>query len=276
MKFRGFLMLVLSLVLAGVAAIYANRWMSERLAAADANKTGELTGVVAAAADIPFGTRIDASLVKMVQIPPQFVPPGAFTDPQAVFGRIAGFALYQGEVLLENRVVEHIGGSTLAAVVPEGKRAITVRVDDVVGVAGFLLPANRVDMIATRNSRDGTQSRTLLENLKVLAVDQSTSTDKNEPVIVRAVTLEVDPSQAEEIVRAQSDGRVQFTLRNPLDGIRREPEPEPEAPAVAEKPAPPPVVINRTVVVEVIRGTSQSATTFGGAQQQPAAIDFAR
>lgn len=275
MKLRGVLMLLVSLVLAGFAAVSANKWMTNRLAAAGAD--GELSGVVAAAAEIPFGTKIDATLIKMIELPPKSIPQGAFQDPEAVIGRVAAVTLFPGEVLMEGRVVEHIGGSALAAVVAEGKRAITVRVDDVVGVAGFLLPGNRVDVIATRRrsgGERGTESRTLLENLKVLAVDQTTSPDKNEPVIVRAVTLETDPAQAEEIVGAQDEGKVQLTLRNPLDGTRREvpQEPAPAQPEVAHvAPAP---VISRTVVVEVIRGTSTTSTTFGGDQQ--VAVDFAR
>jgi len=276
MKLRGVLMLLVSLVLAGFAAVSANKWMTSRLAAAGAE--GELSGVVAAATEIPFGTKIDATLIKMVELPPESVPQGVFRDPEAVVGRVAAFTLFPGEVLLDGRVVEHIGGSALAAVVAEGKRAISVRVDDVVGVAGFLLPGNRVDVIATRRKTGGergTESRTLLENLKVLAVDQTTSPDKNEPVIVRAVTLEAEPAQAEEIVRAQDEGKVQLTLRNPLDGTRREVpgDPQPAEPEVATAaPAP---VISRTVVVEVIRGTSSSSTTFGGGNQQ-VAVDFAR
>jgi pilus assembly protein CpaB len=278
MKLRGVLMLLVSLVLAGFAAVSANKWMTNRLAAAGANS--ELSGVVAAATEIPFGTKIDATLIKMIELPPQSVAQGAFKDPEAVVGRVAAVTLFPGEVLMEGRVVEHIGGSALAAVVAEGKRAITVRVDDVVGVAGFLLPGNRVDVIATRRrsgAERGTESRTLLENLRVLAVDQTTSPDKNEPVIVRAVTLETDPAQAEEIVGAQDEGKVQLTLRNPLDGTRRPvPEPQPAQPEVAQAvPAPAPApVINRTVVVEVIRGTISSSTTFGGEQQ--VAVDFAR
>jgi pilus assembly protein CpaB len=273
MKLRGVLMLLISLVLAGFAAVSANKWMTSRLAAAGAES--ELSGVVAAATEIPFGTKIDATLIKMVELPPESVPQGVFRDPEVVVGRVAAFTLFPGEVLLDGRVVEHIGGSALAAVVAEGKRAISVRVDDVVGVAGFLLPGNRVDVIATRRKTGGdrgTESRTLLENLKVLAVDQTTSPDKNEPVIVRAVTLEAEPAQAEEIVRAQDEGKVQLTLRNPLDGTRREVAQGPEP--AAKTPEPPPPVIARSVVVEVIRGTSQSSTTFGGGEQ--VAVDFAR
>lgn len=259
-------MLLLSLVLAGVAAVSANRWMASRLAAGGAG--GSLSGVVAAATEIPFGTKIDATLIKMVQLPPESVPATAFHDPQAVIGRIATGTLYKDEVLMEGRVVEHFGGSALSAAVEEGKRAVTIRVNDVIGVAGFLLPGNRVDVIATRRKSGGDrgiESQTLLQNLKVLAVDQTTSPDKDKPVIVRAVTVEVGPAQAEQIVGATEEGKVQLTLRNPLDGTRREPGPEPTAPgpaaeAVVKPPAPP--VLDRSEVVVVIRGTSVSSTIF--------------
>jgi pilus assembly protein CpaB len=264
MKLRGVLVLLLSLVLAGVAAVSANRWMASRLAG---GAGGPLSGVVAAAAEIPFGTKIDATLIKMVQLPPEAVPATAFRDPQAVIGRIAAGTLYKGEVLMDGRVVEHVGGSALAAVVEEGKRAVTVRVNDVIGVAGFLLPGNRVDVISTRRKsggEHGMEAQTLLQNLKVLAVDQSTSPEKNQPVIVRAVTVEVDPAQAEQIVGATEEGKVQLTLRNPLDGMRREPKPEPTAqgPVAATVSLPPTApVIDRNEVVVVIRGTKWADAT---------------
>ncbi|MBK1718207.1 Flp pilus assembly protein CpaB [Thiocystis violacea] len=274
MNLRGLLVLLVSLALAGVAASSANRWMSSRLA----NAGGDLSGVVAASADVPFGTQIDATLIKMVPLPREAIPASAFTDPKEVIGRVAATPLYKGEILLQGRVVEHLGGSALAAVVEEGKRAITVGVNEVVGVGGFLLPGNRVDLLAIRRQSggDGSVSRTLLQNLKVLAVDQTTSPDKKDPVIVRSITLEVDPSQAEEIARATEDGKVRFTLRNPLDGNRLDAKPEgtpglitenrppaPQPPPPAEEP---PAAMPETMVV--IRGVN--------ARLEPTGSDFAR
>lgn len=112
-----------------------------------------------------------------------------------------------------------VGESALAAVVAPDKRAVTVRVDDVVGVAGFLLPGNRVDVVATRkDDRTGVvTSETILSNIKVLAVDQSTATNSNEPVIVRAVTLEVTPADGETLLKGKAAGSIQLALRNPTD-----------------------------------------------------------
>jgi pilus assembly protein CpaB len=278
MNLRAIVLLLLSLALAGVAAVSANRWMSQRLAGSGAD--GELTDVVAAAAEIPFGTKLDATMIKLVGLPPESVPEAAFLEPEDVIDRVAAYTLFKDEILLEGRVVEHIGGSALAAVVAEGKRAVTVRVNDVAGVAGFLLPGNRVDVIATRRSSGsgrGTEARTLVQNLKVLAVDQTTSPDKNDPVVVRAVTLEADPAEAEEIARATEEGNVRLVLRNPLDGTRRAPRSEPEGdeePVASEPQEPSPPRIDRSRVVEVIRGTALSTTTFESKNQ--AAVDFAR
>lgn len=258
MKFRSILMLLISFVLAIAAALTANTWIKNRTGGTD----DAMSAVVVAAADIPFGTKIDVAQIKTVLLPSKLVPAKAFRDPQAVIGRVTNTNLYQDEILIEGRIVEHLGGSALAAVVEEGRRAITVGVNEVVGVAGFLLPGNRVDLISTRNSGRGTNSRTLLENLKVLAVDQTISPDNQKPVVVRAITLEVDPAQAEEIAQATEEGKVRFTLRNPLDGNRNAPkleEPKPGALALdtpsPAKPQPPSQL--QTVVLEtvvVIRG----------------------
>jgi pilus assembly protein CpaB len=257
MKARAILTLTLSLSMAGLAAVIANNWISQRLGAAEQT---EVTGqVVAAAADIPVGTKLEATHLKVIPLPQEAVAEGNLTSLEKAIGRVVTQPLYAGEILVEKRLTEHAGGSPLAAVIEQGKRAVTVRVNDVIGVAGFLLPSNRVDVVSTKrqNSDRKTVSKTIIENLKVLAVDQTVSSDKNDPVIVRAVTLEVTPKQAEMIVKATEEGKVQLTLRNPLDVAKQEPKPAP-------KPQP---VIAKTVAknwsqyrVDVIRGTQKSRT----------------
>ena len=118
-----------------------------------------------------------------------------------------------GEVLLKERLAKTSAGSTLAALIRPDMRAVTVRVDDVVGVAGFLMPGNHVDVVAARkvdNSRPITE--TVLYDINVLAVDQTANQDKDQPLVVRAVTLEMTPKQAEVLVRAREEGRIQLTL----------------------------------------------------------------
>ena len=155
-------------------------------------------------------------------------------------------------------------GSTLAALVSEQMRAVTVRVNDVIGVAGFLLPGNRVDVLSSRkeaNRRAVTE--TILRNLKVLAVDQTAATEENEPQIVRAVTLEMTPEQAEVLFKAKTEGEIQLTLRNPLEQqaepvVEEKPEPKPAEKVVKTKA--PVRRSSSSTTVTVIRGTQVDKT----------------
>jgi pilus assembly protein CpaB len=148
-------------------------------------------------------------------------------------------------------------------------RAVTVRVDDVVGVAGFLLPGNRVDVIATEKDSLGTQVRasTILSNVKVLAVDQTASSDNNQPVVVHAVTLEVTPLDAEILLKGKTAGAIQLTLRNPLDESDAR-TPPPAAPKALAVKVPMPVKPLAPEVM-VLRGTqlARSGTAAALSQQ---------
>ena len=260
------LMLMVSLLMAIGAAALAKNWLDDRMAGRDG--TGDESLVVAAASQIPFGQTVQVEDLKLIELPPHAVPRGSFNSIDDVAGRVAAQTIYSDEVILQGRVVEHLGGSALAAVLDHGTRAITVRVDDVVGVAGFLLPGNRVDVVSSqrRGGNRAVQSETILTDIKVLAVDQIASPERDSPVIVRAVTLAVTPSQAERLVKATQEGRVQLTLRNPLEKddveneevAEAEPEPEAKPAPVRARPAP---RRPRQLNVTVIRGTESSTTT---------------
>jgi pilus assembly protein CpaB len=255
---RTLTLVVLSVVLGLGAAWMANNWLSERLNAAPDDN---MRGVMVAAVEIPFGTMIEAQHITMVRMPKATAPDDSFDSPEKAIGKIATFSMLRGDILRSARLAEHLGGSTLASLIETDKRAISVRVDDVVGVAGFLLPGNRVDVLATKKTGNANaQAETILEDLRVLAVDQTASTDKTQPVVVRAVTLEMTPEEAEILVKAMAEGRLQLALRNPLDNQKRPPEPPPVAaqPAPAPAPQPKPVVrrSNEGAGVTVIRGTA--------------------
>jgi pilus assembly protein CpaB len=245
--------------MAGLAAILANNWISQRLGAVEVKEqSGQ---VVAAAADISVGTKLEAIHLKVIPLPLEAISEGNLTSLDEAIGRVVTQPLYNGEILLEKRLTLHEGGSPLAVVIENGKRALTVRVNDVIGVAGFLLPSNRIDVVSTRRGSGNrtTVSRTIVENLKVLAVDQSVSSDKNDPVIVRAVTLEVTPKEAERIVRATEEGKLQLTLRNPLDTAMRDLQGD-EAKPVVKTAKSPPVKKRRSYGyrVDVIKGIEKS------------------
>lgn len=258
MSSRTLTLVVLSLVLGLGAAWMANNWLSGRL---NASADDSMQNVVVAAVEIPFGTMVEAQHVSLVRMPKATAPDDAFDAADKVVGKIATFPMLRGDIVRGARMAEHLGGSTLASLIESEKRAVAVRVDDVVGVAGFLLPGNRVDVLATKrvgNSNNDAESKTILEDLRVLAVDQTASTDKTQPVVVRSVTLEMMPDEAEILVKAMAEGHLQLALRNPLDNQKK-----PVEPAVVEKPAPAPAPVKPPVVrrsnggggVTIIRGT---------------------
>lgn len=220
MNSRFIIMLIIALILAGGAALIANRWIESQSGNTQATALPNTVQVYVAATDIPFATRIESTQYKLMPWPKDNVPAQAFTeedtkkDPNAILGKVTQRDFYTDELLLKPQIKEHLGGSTLSALIQDGMRAISVRVDDVVGVAGFILPGNKADIIATRGQNE---TYTLLKNIKILAIDQLASTAQDKPAVVRALTLEVTPKQAEILVQAMQSGRLQFTLRNPMD-----------------------------------------------------------
>ena len=259
MKRRGTVLVLLSLAMGLVAAWGANSWVKGRIAGGSDN--GDVTKIVAAAMEIPYGTKIEDRHVRLIEMPADGVPEDALLTLEDAIDKVATLEIQRGEVLLSGRLADHSAGSTLAALVGENMRAITVRVDDVVGVAGFLLPGNAVDVVSARldmRTKRAT-TETILQNIKVLAVDQKASTDENEPVIVRAVTLEVTPTQSETLVKAREEGSIQLTLRNPAEvQVAEIPQVAPRK--AAPKPAPRRAWKPSSAEVQIIRGTHVDKT----------------
>lgn len=254
MKLRTFSVFVLALMLAGGAAWFANRWiqLQVRPASAEANPA---SFIVVASQTIPMGQKIVDTHIELASWPADRVPEDAFMELENIRGRVAAQAIYKGEPILKKKIAEHGQGSTLSALITKNKRAVTVRVNDVVGVAGFVLPGNTVDVLATdkKKSRDGEAvAKTVLQNVKVLAVDQTTG-NKDEPTVVRAVTLELTPKEAEELVEVRTSGEIQLALRNSLDTevvSLSTPKPE-KKPQPRKKPVSYITVIRGTAVSEV-------------------------
>jgi pilus assembly protein CpaB len=262
LKRRGMMLVVMSLVMGVAAAWAANNWVRTQLGLMEETDVAS-DPIMVAALEIPYGTKVEARHIKTLMMPAGTAPDRAVREAAQVEGMVATADIERGEILIQDRFAEHESGSTLAALVQKDQRAVTLRVDDVVGVAGFLLPGNRVDVLATRVDRTTQRAMTdtILTNLKVLAVDQTASTDNNEPVIVRAVTLEMSPSQSEDLVKAKEEGKIQLTLRNPLaeDPVVVQevaPPPPPPRPVVRPPaPRPPP-----ETTITVIRGTEVGQT----------------
>lgn len=179
------------------AAVYAANWVAQR-GSLDADK------VVVAATDIPLGGKILPNMLNTVDWPRGSIPDGAFHDMQQLQDRVVKVGVLRGEAVLEGKLAPVGTKGGLAAVIAPGKRAMTVRVNDVVGVAGFALPGNYVDVVVNAQQEQNGKteesrqiSKTVLENVLVLAVAQEADRDETKPKVVSAVTLELSPEDAE-------------------------------------------------------------------------------
>jgi pilus assembly protein CpaB len=211
---RALTMLAMAM-LAGLAAVlFASRWLIHTSSSA-------LTPVAVARDDINLGQPLNVNMVRIVNWPSGSVPPGSFTDMKTLDGRVLRTSLARGEPVLESKLAPVGTKGGLSAVIDKGDRAITVRVNDVVGVAGFALPGNYVDVIVnTQEPGKGEQasiSKIVLEKILVLAVAQQVSRDDTQPKVVNAVTLQVSPDQAEKLDLARSVGTLSLVLRNQVD-----------------------------------------------------------
>jgi pilus assembly protein CpaB len=211
--------LAVSVILGLVATAMAVSWVSQK-GSVSANK------IVVAAADIELGSRIAPPMLAMVDWPSGSVPQGAFKDIKELQDRVARTSIQRGEAILGAKLAPEGTKGGLSAVITDGKRAMTVRVNDVVGVAGFALPGNYVDvMVNTHRDKDGAKaneenqqiSKTVLEHVLVLAVAQEAGRDDTKPKVVSAVTLELSPGDAEKLDLARNIGSLSLVLRNQVD-----------------------------------------------------------
>jgi pilus assembly protein CpaB len=178
--------------------------------------------VVVAAADLQLGAELKADDLKVVQFPQGQAPQGAFSKTSDVVGRGLIVPVVKNEPILAAKLASKEAGSGLPPVIPEGMRAVSVRVDEVVGVAGYVLPGNRVDVLATANpgeQRSDTTTKVILSNVQVLTAGTRMEQDveNTKPVQVTVVTLLVYPEQSERLALASTEGKIQLALRNPLD-----------------------------------------------------------
>jgi pilus assembly protein CpaB len=187
--------------------------------------TRDLGNVVVAKQDIPLGERITAEQLALVPIPNGSLPEGVFRKIDDVVGRVAITPIGIRETITNMKLAPAGTGGGLSAVIPEGYRAMTVKVDDVVGVSGFIMPGSFVDVVAIvvplaqGQAANGPVSKIVLQNIKVLASGAKIDSPENQrtPSAVTAVTLQVTPEQAEKLVLAANEGKLQLVMRNYSD-----------------------------------------------------------
>lgn len=242
--------------------------------------------IVVARADIPIGTTLNENQLKVTSWPKDSIPPGSAQAPDVLVGRVVIRSIARGDAVTDQKLKPKTGtpgAGFLTYVVPQGHRAVTVAVNEVAGVAGFLTPNDRVDVIVTTPLPDNDKqsvSKIILENVPILATGQITDQKDGKPVVVPTVTLDLIPTDAEKLVLSASKGSLQLLLRNIADSNHvesrgatiaqvltgmelpslRQKTAEPKAgagrvaakPAVAVKLPPPPVY-----TLEIVRGTEK-------------------
>lgn len=283
---RAIVIIVIALTIAVAAVLFAQQWLKEQQGLA----TRE---VVVAKSNIDIGSRLNPEMLTTVNWPAGSVPEGAYLkenmgellkDTESQQPRVVKISLQRGEPILVSKLAPSGEKAGLTAVIPQGKRAMTVSVNEIVGVAGFTLPGSYVDIIVnttdeqSKNDQNKQLSRIVLEHILVLAVAQQKSRDETEPKRVSSVTLEVTPEEAEKIDLARSIGSLTLVLRSQVDNelvvtkgatkqallkfTPTEVKPAAQAPKVVEKkvivrvPARPKA--KRGEEVEIIKGVEKS------------------
>jgi pilus assembly protein CpaB len=212
---------VLVFVLAGAVIFGLLAAMSVSKYTSSNAQVGDLTNLVVARVEVPLGTQLNPDQLQVVQVPKSTVPEQSFSKAEDLVGRVAVNAIGPKEPVTEYRLAPKGSLAGLAALVPEGYRAITVRVDDVAGVAGLLAPGMLVDLLSVvqPEGAPGPISKIVLQNIKVLATGQNMSLPKEqvEAARVNTVTLLVTPQEAEKVVLSSADGRLSLIVRNYVD-----------------------------------------------------------
>lgn len=244
------------------------------------------TFVVAASHTLPIGAMVTAADVKIVPWPERAPVPGAFTKIDDVVNRGVVTQVLENEPLTDSKLAPVGGGAGLPPTIPTGMRALSVRVNDVIGVAGFVVPGTHVDVYVTLKEATDTATRVVVSNAQVLTAGTRYDQDKSkngDPIPTAVVTLLLTPDDAARVVLASTEGQIMLTLRNPLDvaptataAMRTArlfgeppPAPPPERPArprpivvvSAPPPPPPPPPPPKPYTVEAIRGAKRSAET---------------
>jgi pilus assembly protein CpaB len=219
-RMRVFLVLLLAIGAGGALAF--GTWNFVQTSSESVPSTIPSRPVVVAASDLELGAELTADDVRVIEWPASAVPADAIGDPKEVIGRGLVMPVIQYEPILPLKLASKEAGAGLPPVIPPGLRAVSVRVNEVIGVAGYVVPGTRVDVLTTINpGRDQAlvTSKVILTDVQVLAAGTKidNTTDKDKPVPVSVVTLLVNPDEAERLTLAAGEGKIQLALRNPLD-----------------------------------------------------------
>jgi pilus assembly protein CpaB len=228
-RYRPLVFFGVALLLGLITSIMVFSWLQNeknRLMAAPLSLTKNVQ-VLVSNGDLSWGTKLAPEMMQLQEFPPGAIPEGHFTSPEAIKDRVLLVDIKRNELLLESKLAP-LGTTSggVAAVTDVNKRAMSVKVDDVIGVAGFIKPGDRVDVMVTIEPEAGKQGNTIakmiLENVKVLAAgtQMERKGKDEEPKQVQVITVEVEVEEAEKLALASNQGKLRLALRNPLNGER--------------------------------------------------------
>jgi pilus assembly protein CpaB len=274
-RIRIFIVLALAVTVGGAFALATYRYTQR--APVTKVETLSTRPVVIAVANLDLGASLRPEDVRTIDWPAESVPAGAFEHVEDVVGRGLIQPVVQNEAILPSKLASKDAGAGLPPVIRPGYRALSVRVNDVVGVAGYVLPGTRVDVVATinpTNNQTDITSKVVLTNVEVLASGTKIErdTEQGKPIAVSVVTLLVNPIEAEKLTLASTEGKIQLALRNPLDatapattGIRPAallgyvtPRPVARIAAAAPRPIAAAPAAAPAPMVEIIRGDKRT------------------
>lgn len=224
MRYRALVLLGIAVVLGGLAAFMVSQVLNREIAVQAEMKPQKVEPAVVAAVDLPVGTKLEAVQLRVADLPVDAYPAGSYRKVEEVIGgdkpSVVISEIHMGEVVLPNKLSTGVMRRGLTARIPDGMRAISIPVNEVRGVGGFVLPGDRVDVLHTTaigRKDNKVVTRTLLQNMVVLGVDQVSSDNEEKPIVVNVVTLLANPDQAKTLTLAQKVGDLTLSLRNEGD-----------------------------------------------------------
>jgi pilus assembly protein CpaB len=259
-------------VVTGVSAGYMMLGQLQDAQERPAPEARGLAQVAVAARDLEMGAVLQASDVALLDWPADMLPIGYAPATADLVGRGLMVSVRANEPILDSKLADRAAGGGLPILIPDGMRAVSVRVDEVIQVAGFVMPGTRVDVLVTLQVGGPAQTRTILQNIQALAAGQTIARDtEGKPQTVGVITLLVTPEQAERLTLGASEGRIQLALRSSMD-MREIGTPGARVVSLFGTPAPsatpvrrldpPAATVSSGVVVETLRGGVRTLNTF--------------
>jgi pilus assembly protein CpaB len=267
-RWRAILPIFLALVVALTASVFLYKWLQKQRAPKEVVRVVESDAVpvVVAAVDLPWGTKLNSEIIKRTPYLKESLPPGYFSDLDAMEGRVLIVSLKPNEPILETKLAPtSVSTGGVSAVVTPGKRAISVKGDKVLGISGFIKPGNRVDILVTLEHKKRKEiTKIVLENVLVLATGKEIQeNEKGKPSPVDVYTMEVTPEEGEKLTLAASMGKLQFALRNVTDTETVLTKGATIAKTLASfRPPVPPKVRRSRASVQVIKGSKSKKVKF--------------